>query len=160
MATLDFVRQNTETPVPMVIGSDASNDEDLRLEWMLMEMMPGVPLADVWWTISWSAKQELVKRVALFSAQLFRKKFDSLGNLYHTHERSDGPHEGDGTSAKEKTSTGLLVGRIVSMPFFWADHVNQVAQRGPFRSSQEWLSAHLLFNRNDVEKTQDFGRRR
>lgn len=152
VATLDFVWQHTEIPVPMVIAFDASNENDLGFEWMLMEMMPGVPLADVWWTISWSAKQTLAKRLALFTAQLFRKKFTSLGNLYHADERSDGPYDG-GTSAKGRLSTGFLVGRIVSTPFFWVDNVKQVAQRGPFRSSQEWLSAHLLFNRNNVEKT-------
>ena len=152
VATLDFVRQNTETPVPMVSAFDASNDNDLGFEWMLMEMMPGVPLADVWWTTSRSAKQKLVKDVALFTAQPFRKKFNFLGNLYHAHERSDGLFDGN-ASVKESLCTGFFVGRIVLMTFFWADHVNQVVQRGPFRSSQEWLSARLLFNRNDVENT-------
>ena len=136
----------------MVIAFDASNNNDLGFEWMLMEMMPGIPLADVWRTTSWSAKQKLVKHIALYTAQLFRKRFDSLGNLYHAHERSDGPFDG-GKSAKERLSTTFFVGRIVSMPLFWADGVNQVVQCGPFRSTQEWLSARLLFSRNDVEST-------
>ncbi|KAJ5189665.1 Aminoglycoside phosphotransferase [Penicillium cf. griseofulvum] len=49
------------------------------------------------------------------------------------------------------SSEGVLpvVGRIVSMQFFWDLHIHQDIHRGPFRSSKDWIIARLLFNEND-----------
>jgi hypothetical protein len=41
------------------------------------------------------------------------------------------------------------VGRIVSMQFLWDSHIHQDVHRGPFRSSEDWITSRLLFNEND-----------
>ena len=140
VATLDYVRQHTDIPVPKVVAFDASNDNELGFEWILMEKMPGKPLAENWRTMSWTAKETLVRRLALYAAQLFRKKFDLIGGLYHKQSYSI------------TSKTSFKIDRIVSPQFFWADHVKQDVPRGPFKSSYDWLFARLLFNKNDYEQ--------
>ena len=157
VATLELVRQYTEIPAPKVIAFDASNDNELGFEWMLMEKMPGQPLGERWKEMSFATKQTLVKRLALLVAQLFRKKFHLLGNLYHSnrHDADPNPAEelGVQASAQSALSKKFVVSKIVSMEFFWADHIKQDVPRGPFTTSQEWLSARLLFHQNDSQRT-------
>lgn len=149
VATLDFVRQNTDIPVPKVFAFNAQNDNELGFEWILMERMPGKPLSERWRTMSFMAKEKLVKRLASFAAQLFRKKLHHMGNLYHREKHGETVDASTHTTSAES----FVVDRIVSMQFFWADHLNQDVPRGPFHSSEEWLSARLLFHQNDCERT-------
>ncbi|OQE22019.1 hypothetical protein PENFLA_c013G08233 [Penicillium flavigenum] len=41
------------------------------------------------------------------------------------------------------------VGRIVFMQFFWDSHIHQDVPRGPFRSSEDWITSRFLFNENN-----------
>ncbi|KAK3938776.1 hypothetical protein QBC46DRAFT_264765, partial [Diplogelasinospora grovesii] len=41
------------------------------------------------------------------------------------------------------------VGRIVSMDFFWGDHIHQDVRRGPFSSSRDWIEARLALSEHD-----------
>lgn len=43
VATLTWVREHTDIPVPKVIAFEDSNDNDIGFEWILMEIMPGAP---------------------------------------------------------------------------------------------------------------------
>lgn len=42
VATLNYVKQRTTIPVPTVIVSDSSSENDLGYEWILMEKIPGL----------------------------------------------------------------------------------------------------------------------
>ena len=48
IATIAVLRSHTSVPVPHVIASGSSSDNGLRFEWILMERVHGIPLADVW----------------------------------------------------------------------------------------------------------------
>ncbi|CDF35199.1 unnamed protein product [Chondrus crispus] len=138
-ATLDFIQQNTDAPVPTVIAFDASNDNALRVEWMLLEHMPGKPLRQHWKSLPLEKKRALVKRIALYVVQLFRARIQGIGNLYHSDTSRD--------DAVDQTK--FRVGRIVSNEFFWDDRTTQEFPRGPFRSSRSWLHARLLVHRHE-----------
>ncbi|KAJ5478680.1 hypothetical protein N7530_004189 [Penicillium desertorum] len=71
--------------------------------------------------------------------------------------------DGDSASTSTNSGAGLLnipdenssewalphVGRIVSMQFLWDSHIHQDVHRGPFRSSEDWITSRLLLNEND-----------
>lgn len=135
-ATLDFIQQNTDVPVPTVIAFDASNDNALCFEWMLLEHMPGKPLKQHWKSLPLEKKRALVKRIALYVVQLFRARIQGIGNLYHSATSRDDAVD----------QTNFRVGRIVSHEFFWDDRTTQVFPRGPFSSSRRWLQARLLLH--------------
>lgn len=128
VATLDWIRRTTSIPVPQVIAHQPSRENSIGLEWILMTKVPGKNLADRWRSLSFDTKSNLVRELAAHSASLFRNQLRGIGNIYPD---SSLPH----------------VGRIVSMHFFWGDHVFQDVDRGPFRCARTgwplaWLSAN------------------
>ena len=65
-ATLAFVREKTEIPVPLVIAYDADLTNELGFEWMLTQRVDARPLHEVWHKISWLKKGLLVMQIAKF----------------------------------------------------------------------------------------------
>jgi hypothetical protein len=128
VATMEWMRFNTSIPVARVLRYAESRANIVGCEWILMTALSGKHLADVWRTISYAAKEALVKRIAGVWAELFRRPLRGIGNIYSSSEEEGGPPE---------------VGRIVSMQFFWGDHIHQDVSRGPFSSSREWLLTRL-----------------
>ncbi|KAK2744786.1 hypothetical protein FQN55_006542 [Onygenales sp. PD_40] len=148
IATIDYVREEIGIPVPGIIAFDESSDNDLDFEWILMELMPGQPLRRKWRKMSMEAKEELVKQLASYQAKLFEKRFDGIGSLYNARkEEPAGPH---GVDYAPKSS--FTLGRIVSMIFFWGDHLSHDIPRGPFRNSHDWLHARLTLTITDQER--------
>jgi hypothetical protein len=115
---------------------------ELGFEWSLMELMPGVPLGKRWRKMSWVAKETIVRQLAGYQAQLFAKCFEKIGNLF--------PYENSQAEAPEGCQLWyrlFVLGRIVSLIFFWGDHATHDAPRGPFETSSkhDWLQARLSF---------------
>ena len=138
VATLHFIRKNSNLPVPKVQAYNSSRSDPIGFEWILMNLMPGMPLQERWRSISWPAKEAIVEQLAGFSASMYRRQFRAIGNIYPNPKRPD-------------LST-LEIQRIVSMQFFWGDHLSQAVSRGPFQSSQEWIAARLSLNEADSER--------
>jgi len=82
VATLQWVRDNTTLPVPEVLAYQANRSSPIGFEWILLTKMPGKPWADVWREISFSAKEEITRRLALFCAETFQKQLRGIGNLF------------------------------------------------------------------------------
>lgn len=138
VATLQWVRQNTDIPVPEVICFDASNQNDIGFEYIIMEKMPGTTLYLRWRKLSMAQKTALVERLAEFQVQLLdastRNNLRGIGTLELNPEEGETP---------EFRLPALTPGRIVDHNFFFADHVDYDVPRGPFRSSHDWLATFL-----------------
>lgn len=137
VATLQWVRANTDIPVPKVMAFQDSNDNEIGFEWILMELMPGKPAYRRWRTMSMPQKVAFTVRVAEFQAQLFHcgdpnTTFRNIGTLEADYEK--------GTVDNPKT---FAPGKLISYDFFVGDHLRYDVPRGPFRSSYDWLSAEL-----------------
>ncbi|KAL9130769.1 MAG: hypothetical protein Q9217_001117 [Psora testacea] len=138
VATLHFMLENNIIPVPKVQAYNSSSSGPIGFEWILMDFMPGMPLQKRWKCISWAAKVAIVEQLAVYSASMYRRQFRAIGNIYPDPKRPD--------------HSTLEVKKIVSMHFFWGDHISQAVSRGPFHSSQDWIAARLSFNEADGEK--------
>jgi Ser/Thr protein kinase RdoA (MazF antagonist) len=138
VATMRYVQKNTSIPVPAVLGYEASNDNALQFEWMLIQYMPGTVLEQRWRKMSLSTKEDLVKKLAHFQSELFSKtpRFQAIGNLY------------------QKSPESSEIGSLVSTGFFWGDRGAraQDINRGPFRNNHQWLSARLNLVLQDQAK--------
>lgn len=88
VATIALLRSRTSVPLPHIIASSSTSDNELKFEWILMERVHGVPLADVWTSLTWDAKVSCVKEVASIMAQLFELRYDSIGNLFNAKDLS------------------------------------------------------------------------
>ncbi|KXJ93453.1 phosphotransferase enzyme family-domain-containing protein [Microdochium bolleyi] len=93
VATLRWVRRNTDIPVPGVIAFDDSNDNDIGFEWIIMQKMPGVPLYREWRSLPWEKKIAITTRVAEFQAQLAgqdgSRLFAGIGTLREREEQNN-----------------------------------------------------------------------
>lgn len=94
-----------------------------------MTKLPGKPLTDVWKSLPYAAKECLTKRFAEYSACLFKNQLSGIGNIY--------------------AALDPKVDRIVSMHFFWGDHIHQDVCRGPFSSSRDWMNVRLALSEYD-----------
>ncbi|KAH8601103.1 kinase-like domain-containing protein [Bisporella sp. PMI_857] len=128
VATLEWVHKMTFLPVPKVLVYDTDRRNPIGFEYIIMEKIRGKPLAKVWRDIDFDAKKKLVYDLAVFCAQTFQRKTNGIENLF---------------PRREGNMEHLMIGRIVSAAFLWEDHIHQDVDRGPFRSSKEWLSARL-----------------
>ncbi len=146
VATISWVQRQTTLPVPKVVSHQATRDNPVGFEWIIMTKLPGKHLADSWRSLAWPAKRRIVSQFADSSAHLFRNQLAGIGNLYLQ-------------PASDDEGANYRLGRIVSMQFFWGDHIHQDVCRGPFRSSKDWMAARLSLNEHDcystLEKYQD-----
>ncbi|KLU87237.1 hypothetical protein MAPG_06238 [Magnaporthiopsis poae ATCC 64411] len=141
VATIGWTRRHTSLPVPELIAHSATRANPIGFEWILMEKLPGKPLASAWAEMEYSAKERLVKKVAVYYADAFGSQLRGIGNIYPD------------ASSTLQNEEPPAVQRIVSMQFFWGDHIQQDVPRGPFRSSGEWISAYLSLSEHDCRST-------
>ncbi|CAG8973063.1 hypothetical protein HYALB_00010837 [Hymenoscyphus albidus] len=133
VATLQWVRGHTNIPVPTVVAFDDSNHNQIGFEWILMEMMPGIPARRRWRTLAMESKMAMVQRLAEFQAELSRRgqsddAFKNIGTL---------DLEAEGALAT------VVPGRLVTDELYMRNRLNYDLPRGPFRSSHDWLHANL-----------------
>ncbi|OCL05926.1 hypothetical protein AOQ84DRAFT_399299 [Glonium stellatum] len=136
--------------INFIIAYDVSYENELGFEWVLTELIPGKRLDEQWTSMSWEAKEILIKQLVDFSAQLFCKQYSATGNLYNL-ESIKSRKQRLYKSALRTLVLRIVVHRIVSIQFFPGDRVNQEVSRGPFLSSRDWLAAQLRFITNDAE---------
>lgn len=137
VATLTWVREHTDIPVPRVIAFEDSNDNDIGFEWILMELMPGSPAYRRWRTMSMEQKSAIAKRAAEFQVQL--SCYDRPGSLF----RKIGTLDLEKGQQNVETSTGVNPGKLISHEFFMGNRPKYDVPRGPFRSSYDWLSSEI-----------------
>ncbi|PQE17856.1 Aminoglycoside phosphotransferase protein [Rutstroemia sp. NJR-2017a BBW] len=104
VATINFIRQYTDIPVPQILAFDDSSENELGFEWILMDMLPE-------------------------------------NGLHSTQE-----------ALQERQFSLPILGQLVSMIFFWGDHITQDIPRGPFVNSDNWIRARLTLVLIDQER--------
>ena len=150
VATIALLRSHTSVPVPHIIASSSTTDNELKFEWILMERIHGVPLADIWASLAWDAKVSCVMEVACIMAQIFELRYNSIGNLFNA---KDLPEEPGRTVENNTTKSDFVVlDRIVSMTFFWDTHLKSDVHQGPFASSKNWLEARFQLMEEDCRR--------
>lgn len=153
VATLRWVREHTEIPVPKILAFDDSNDNSIGFEWIMMDLMPGTTAYQRWRTLSLDQKSAIAKRTAEFQVQLSR------------YAAPDSLFKGIGTLDLEEglggigTPSAVTPGKLISHEFFMGDRLKYDVSRGPFRSSVDWLTSEIrliiLEQTAKLEKAED-----
>ncbi|KDR68405.1 hypothetical protein GALMADRAFT_146362 [Galerina marginata CBS 339.88] len=89
VAAMEFVRSRTSLPVPTVFAYCSEADNPVGVEWLLMEHMPGVEMADAWGDLKFPQKQKLALDLIDLYDQLFRLKADGCGGIYRSVDSVD-----------------------------------------------------------------------
>ncbi len=148
VATTEYVRRHTDIPVPRIYAFDSTTNNELGMEWMLMEKVKGISLRNYWgeeyycrmhWDGSdWVAKTSLARLVADWVTQLAEQQFEKIGSLYIDWTRSSAEH------------VEFQVGRCLHPDFVRGKRLCFNIERGPFDSSHSYLHAFLKFAAQDV----------
>jgi hypothetical protein len=106
VATMEFVRLQTTIPVPRVYIFDSSGENELGLEWMIMEKIDGHTLGSVLEAeLSMLQKERVYRDVAGWVHQLSTLQFDKIGSLYCRWNAFRSPILGDFTSDQPQMSS-------------------------------------------------------
>ncbi|KAL0576128.1 hypothetical protein V5O48_005846 [Marasmius crinis-equi] len=82
VATLQYLREHTNVPVPVVLHYDSNPFNRLGGEYILMSKANGVPLSKVYHSLPYNDVVKLLQNVAKIIIPLFAHRFSSLGSLY------------------------------------------------------------------------------
>lgn len=167
-AVLSYLKENTSIPVARVIAWESSAATDLGFEWILLEKIEGAALYDIWRKVPWESKLEIVAALAPLLGQLWDHKFDRIGSLYfkgwesqsdpeyqstiafptrdHLIENLQIPGESEDPATKKASEHNrYVVGPLLDPIFFVYRRLYLPGDRGPFRTSHEWMAAEIDF---------------
>ncbi|KAJ7686195.1 hypothetical protein B0H17DRAFT_720176 [Mycena rosella] len=82
IATLSYLREKTSVPVPIVHCHDSNPYNRLGGEYILMSKAPGVPLSQVYHSLSYAQLVRLLDNLAALVVPLFGHRFPQIGSLY------------------------------------------------------------------------------
>ncbi|KAG7448379.1 uncharacterized protein BT62DRAFT_702658 [Guyanagaster necrorhizus] len=82
VATMQYLQQNTNVPVPFVYHYDSNPYNRLGGEYILMSKAPGRPLAEVYHSLGYNDLVNLLRNIAKMVIPLFAHRFPQLGSLY------------------------------------------------------------------------------
>lgn len=85
-------------PVARGIAWGSNWDTDLGFEWILTEMIQGVPLWSVWRQVSWERKLALTEEIAKMTGQLRSQRLNAIRSLYFKSTLYPRASDRDGTS--------------------------------------------------------------
>ncbi|KAI0635266.1 hypothetical protein C8Q77DRAFT_693378 [Trametes polyzona] len=164
VATMRYLREHTDIPVPEVYQYDANPYNRLGGEYILMSKAPGIPLSRVFHSMPHSTLVGLMENISMMVIPLFAHRFPMIGSLY------DGPDPNAASNItsslptptptsytrltnisdavsklqlQQESSKEFHVGPIVSWPFFGSNrgdlsHPDEL-NRGPWRTTREYL---------------------
>ncbi|KAL9093741.1 MAG: hypothetical protein Q9159_000042 [Coniocarpon cinnabarinum] len=126
VATIKWVKEGCEVPVPEIIAYDSTKSNLVGYEWILTDYIMGESLEKKFFDLDLAAKQPLVKDFARFMAATYNDRFSS-GQI--------------GTLSADKDGE---VGELVSYFLIKGGHfLEHGSSKGPFHSSADWLHACL-----------------
>ncbi|KAK7034677.1 hypothetical protein VNI00_012319 [Paramarasmius palmivorus] len=82
VATMQYIRENTNIPVPTIYHYDSNPYNRLGGEYILMSKAKGVPLSKVYHSLPYNDLVKLLKNIAAIIIPLFAHRFPALGSLY------------------------------------------------------------------------------
>ncbi|GKZ30769.1 phosphotransferase enzyme [Aspergillus brasiliensis] len=145
VATMDFLRNVLNLPVPRVYAWCSRSESPLGAEYILMEKQAGVVLTDVWDTMKGKQKVQILDQVVDMERRLAATKFSQFGSLYY---KGDLPDNSDTTSPLYVDSTGngvrsdeFGVGPTNHRSFFDFGKGVLDIRRGPWSTVTEYMTA-------------------
>lgn len=82
VATMSYLRENTNIPVPTVYHYDSNPYNRLGGEYILMSKASGIPLSRVYHSMPYNELVKLLDNLAALIIPLFAHRFPQLGSLY------------------------------------------------------------------------------
>lgn len=126
---MEYISARTSVPIPALHAYSCDTNNPLQHPYMIMDMVRGPRLCDVWYDVSWwsggRTKENLFRSLAAYMVELASLEFDKIGRLDRV--QADGPH----------FVAPFAVGDIFD------DEKETRGELGPFSTVHEYLVALL-----------------
>ncbi|KAI5295477.1 hypothetical protein KEM52_001251 [Ascosphaera acerosa] len=154
VASMDFFRRVTGTPVPRVLDYSADAGNPVGSEYIIMEKMEGVVLSSVWSKLSLDAKKRVVAKLLKHHKAWADVTFEQYGSLYFPQDLGlkEGEHSGVlyTQGGEDIRNIDYVVGPAVGREWTSEGKNSLVANRGPFGSVLEYKLAALERERQAI----------
>ncbi|KZF22374.1 hypothetical protein L228DRAFT_261549 [Xylona heveae TC161] len=142
VATLKFLQSHTTIPVPNVLAWSSDSANAIGTEYILMEKIPGVALAEVWETMSTPEHYKIIDRIVEMERDLISFDFSAYGSLFL---RDSVPTKFEGIPLPETLDPAKLfcIGPSVKR-LIWQDNCDTsriTADMGPWASFTEYAQS-------------------
>lgn len=132
VATIDFLRNVLEIPVPRILSYSVSSENPVGAEYIIMERVQGESLASRWLSLSTEEVKHIMTQIAEIEQKIFSFEFPGYGSLYYNHD------------IKDECQLALEVGNFcigpVAMRQFWH------GERGKMNLDRGPCACFLLFS--------------
>lgn len=121
VATMEYLRQQYEIPVPQVYAWNA-----VGVEYIVMEKASGVKLGDIWWSLNAKEMLKVITQLVQYEAKLLQTPLSSYRSIYFA-----GFLSGQQLRNSSDNSDRWCIGPIAD-PSYWHDGRSELEiNRGP-----------------------------
>ncbi|RAK96935.1 phosphotransferase enzyme family protein [Aspergillus ibericus CBS 121593] len=92
VATLDFLRNELDIPVPRVFAWSSRKDQSVGVEYIIMERAPGHELNKLWSAMNVSDRVDIVSQLVGIQKKIAAVNFHSYGSLFYKDDIENGLH--------------------------------------------------------------------
>ncbi|CAG8754136.1 9762_t:CDS:1 [Racocetra fulgida] len=131
VAVMEYIRLNSNIPVPKVYYWNSSVNNPVGAKYILMEYLPGIRLCDIWSDLSMEKKKMFLLKIIDIQLELKKLSFSKIGSIFF-----------DGKNDQFK------ICHVIESDFFTGKRATLSAmERGPFDTTNEYI---LAFIRNQI----------
>ncbi|CEJ62815.1 hypothetical protein PMG11_11302 [Penicillium brasilianum] len=131
VATMEFVRDILQIPVPRILGWSANSENPVGSEYNFMEEAAGKQLATQWDDLTPDSKLAIMREIVAIETKLLSVSFSHYGSLYFSSDKVDGA----------RVSKRFTIGPTVERDFWKKERGTMDISRGPWASAKEYASS-------------------
>ena len=134
--------------MPRVYDWSASTDNPVEAEYILLERSRAVELAEVWATMTWDERSEIVQTLVKYDAAFASANLPMYGSLYYA-KNLPSPNPSQYVASTDATAKGeaFAVGPTTRRHFFSLGRDQAEIYRGPCEFRLFYERKHLLLSK-------------
>ncbi|KAJ6489675.1 protein kinase subdomain-containing protein PKL/CAK/Fmp29 [Mycena vitilis] len=147
VATMAFLR-SSGIPTPKVYGYSPTPNNAAETEYILMELVRGTLLGDIWSDLGEGEIASLCHQMVQLESKMMSIRFPAGGSLYHTKDLEK-MMEGPGIPLEDGN---FCVGPDTSVPMWYGRRSQLDIERGPYKNAQAALARGAHKERAHLER--------
>lgn len=145
VATMDFLRSKG-VPVPRVYGYSATADNAVGSEYIIMEMVNGKEVGDIWFHMSEKERLKLIYKVAEVEGPLFSIRLPASGSIYYDHDLAAGVKRVE-IPGPHRDNKRFCIGPETTLSLWYGHQALLSVDQGPCECFQDYQTLQHLTNR-------------
>ncbi|OJJ65712.1 hypothetical protein ASPBRDRAFT_139524 [Aspergillus brasiliensis CBS 101740] len=143
VATMELVRTVLKIPVPKVYAWNATANNPVGSEYIIMEEAPGTQIDSLWTNLGADSKLAIMKEVTSIECKLSSLSFSHYGSIYFANDLVEGAVPAEITSdvsseLKEAVAKQFTIGPSADRSFWNKERSMMDISRGPWQTPADY----------------------